>query len=129
MIYVWVVVPFLAVGAGLYMYRSQSSYRAMVVSREEGGWVYFLGAIGGENEDPPSPIKVGMTHRNPRVDRLPEIETMSPKPLELIYMFYDEWPKRREHLIHNELAPFRRHGEWFDRDAVMAWVENHKENA
>jgi hypothetical protein len=127
-----VLLGLVALAALVAAYQSRGHRRAIVRSGSNPvrrpGWVYFLSPVDGAEDDPPAPIKVGMTHRDPAVYRLPEIETMSPKPLELIGTVATNTPELLERTIHAELAPFRRHGEWFDRDAVLAWLDDYKEN-
>lgn len=83
------------------------------------GWVYF--AAGSEG-----PIKIGCTHRKPCQERLPELKTMSPIPLRIIYK--QPTPDRfgDEARIHEELAAYRQHGEWFDRDATLYYIDHLK---
>jgi hypothetical protein len=91
--------------------------------KHQGGWIYFLSAVG---QDVDSPIKVGMTHRDPTEDRLPEIRTMSPFPLRILYKYWTADPSGEEARIHRELGLFRRHGEWFDRDATLMFIDHQK---
>ena len=117
---------------GYVLWRQNSRQRAIlggtarVVSTP--GWVYFLSSVGGDEEDPPAPIKIGMTHRDPATYRLPEIETMSPKPLEILATIKAKQPELLERTIHQELIAFRHHGEWYDRDATLAWLDNYNKS-
>lgn len=86
------------------------------------GWVYFVQAVG----QPDSPVKVGMTYRDPTEDRLPELRTMSPYPLRIIYKFHTEDRHQYEAKLHRILKPHRRHGEWYDRDATLALIDHLK---
>lgn len=86
------------------------------------GWVYFL-SPPAETE---GPIKVGSTSRDPVQDRMPEIRTMSPYPLKIIWKFHTPDRFKSERLVHEELAAFRQHGEWFDRDATLALIDHLK---
>lgn len=85
------------------------------------GWVYFIASDQDE-----APIKIGMTQRDPRRGRLPELETMSPYPLRLIHALRTSNAARSEREIHEALKDYRLHGEWFDRDAVMMYIDHLK---
>lgn len=89
------------------------------------GWVYFVSPYAGAVQSPPDPIKVGFTHRDP-FKRLPEIETMSPRRLELIDAIYCPFPEELEKFVHEQLDRFRLHGEWFDRDVTLSWLDDFK---
>lgn len=89
----------------------------------KGGWIYFLSTTG---QDLDAPIKIGMTHRDPTSDRLPEIRTMSPFPLRIIHKYWTRDPEGEEARIHQELRAFRKHGEWFDRDATLMFIDHLK---
>lgn len=122
MIQVWA-----AIVAGCFMLGAYLSWREhrrdASNHRTQPGWVYFLTPEGGAVSDPPAPIKIGMTHRDPYEERLPEIETMSPKPLEILLVVQASDPAQLERAIHKELAGSRLHGEWFDRQAVLAFLD------
>lgn len=93
------------------------------------GWIYFITPIkADEDDDPPTPIKIGRTNRDPEKDRLPEIETMSPFPLKLIWSFKTYRPELAERQIHKHLRPFRMHGEWFEREPTLAFIDHLKES-
>lgn len=83
------------------------------------GWIYFLGGEEG-------PIKVGMSQYEPTEQRLPELRTMSPVPLQIFYKAPVDDRFRVERALHSELAPYRQHGEWFDRDVALAWADHLK---
>lgn len=91
-----------------------------------GGWVYFITPTVSDDERP-APIKIGMTRRDPAQDRIPEIFTMSPEPLMLLYSFYADLPEKREAEIHRDLAMFRLHGEWFERYPTLMYIDKLKE--
>lgn len=82
------------------------------------GWVYFIG------DGPENPIKVGMSKYDPSTERLTELRTMSPTPLRVIYKFPCRDRYGSEAMVHHQLAPYRLHGEWFDRDATLALIAN-----
>jgi hypothetical protein len=83
---------------------------------DRSGWVYFLSG-------PNTAIKVGYTQRDPTVDRLPEIRTISPVPLRIIFKFRAPDVKAAEAAVHEQLKDHRLHGEWFDRDAALAYID------
>lgn len=85
------------------------------------GWVYF---IASNQED--APIKIGLTQRDPLKERMPELETMSPFPLHVIHIIRTKNCYQLEREIHDELKQYREHGEWFDRDAVMMYIDHLK---
>jgi hypothetical protein len=118
----WLAVIVGAVLFGLYLRRLENDATIVAV---DSGWVYFLSPHGGALQDPPSPIKIGSTYRDPYEDRLPEIETMSPVPLEVIYAFRCDNYKQVETALHRYFKPFHQHGEWFDRDPVLAWIDHY----
>lgn len=124
----WIIVLVLAMTAGVLLHwRDERRIEAAAVNVEPPGWVYFLTTVDGGEADPPDPIKIGMTHRDPATNRLPEIETMSPSKLRLIAAIKAEVPSLLERAIHNELKPYRHHGEWYDRDATLAWLDHYRE--
>ena len=123
---VWFLILGAALGFGVRLGLETARYRATTRAAPQGGWIYFLSAVDGAEDDPPSPIKIGMTRRDPATARLPEIEAMSPQSLEVIYSFYASDPIRVEYAIHKELWQYRHHGEWFDRDAVMMYLDHIK---
>ena len=116
-------------GAGVALYHITLALKDL--NREEipdrSGWIYFIGMkTPPENDD--GPIKVGMSARNPGKERLPELRTMSPYPLRIIYKFYTEDRFEYERKIHKILEPQRQHGEWFDRDATLALIDELRGN-
>lgn len=115
-----VVVGLLMVGAA-----SLGTYHALRWPEEQdrSGWVYFLGPPAATE----GPIKIGCTSRDPTADRLPEIRTMSPYPLRIVWKFWTPDRFKSERLCHEELAAYRLHGEWFDRDVALALIEHLKE--
>lgn len=80
------------------------------------GWVYFIGSDEG-------PIKVGMTVR-PVVERLAELQAHSPVRLKTYYKELMGDCRLGEKIIHQELDPYRLHGEWFDRDAALSLADH-----
>lgn len=86
----------------------------------QAGWVYF---VTGGTDEMDTPIKIGMTHRDPAEDRLPEIRTMSPFPLRVIYKFRAPNAAEAEAKVHERLRNHRLHGEWFERDATLAFID------
>lgn len=90
-------------------------HETLVEGQDRSGWIYFVGA-----DD--TPIKVGMTSHEPTKQRLPELQTMSPKPLSIIWAFWTEDRFVAEEVWHKALDPWRLHGEWFDRDATLATI-------
>lgn len=117
----------LAAGLGLWIrLENDRTIAGTATGGETPGWVYFLSTIGGNVQDPPAPIKIGFTLRDP-FERLPEIETMSPGLLEVLDAIYCPVPRALEKLAHQQLEPFRHHGEWYDRDAALAWLDAFRE--
>lgn len=86
------------------------------------GWIYFMTAPARTD----APIKVGMTRRDPTEDRMPEIRTMSPFPLRVIYKVFVDDRYEAERAVHAELAQYRQQGEWFDREATLALISHLK---
>lgn len=84
---------------------------------DRSGWIYF--ACGEDTL-----VKVGMTSREPTVGRLPELSTMSPVPLRIVYKAFVDDRRKVERALHAELGPYRQHGEWFDRDAALAYADH-----
>lgn len=116
---------FLAIAFGIWVYLDYGRTKPRIPA-ERSGWVYFLSPVNGDEADPPSPIKIGLTHRDPVVDRLPEIETMSPERLALIYSYRTDTPQLDEARIHQELGFCRLHGEWFQRYPVLMYIDELK---
>ena len=88
------------------------------------GWVYFVTAP--EQDD--APVMVGSTHRDLRKERA-ELEESSPFPLKVVYKFRASNCLRTEEHIHELFKEYRLHGEWFDRDVTMAFIDDLKERA
>lgn len=109
----------LAVAAGVAIFISEKDKVPSPFRVDPSGWIYF---ICGEE----GPVKVGMTAFEPTRQRLPELSTMSPVPLRVYFKAYV--PDRRlvERALHAELAPYREHGEWFDRDAALYFADHLK---
>lgn len=110
---------------GLFLGLYISHRQAPLSAGPGGGWVYFLSAVSSD-EERPSPIKIGMTRRDPATERLPEIATMSPEPLRVLYSFFTERPEAEELRIHTELKKFRQHGEWFERYPTLMYIDSLK---
>lgn len=123
---VWMVILGLAAALGVVIFISEQQNRATFTQILTEGWIYFISAIGGDEDEPPALVKIGYSHRDPKLYRLPEIETMSPQKLEVLYSFHTSQPELVEHAIHTELASSRHHGEWFDRNAALAYIAHHK---
>lgn len=119
-----VLLVFGCVLGGFLHYRHDAIAAAHARREALAGWVYFLSPVNGAEAEPPAPIKIGLTHRDPTRERLPEIETMSPTRLELIAVIPTYTPELLEKAIHQELKAFKHHGEWYDRDAVEAYLSN-----
>lgn len=108
-----------AVLTGLLMWRWQATAKRAGITDARDGWIYFAGGHSG-------PIKIGMTSREPTQERLPELKTMSPTPLRIMYKFHADDRYAAERQIHDELAPYRQHGEWFDRDVALFYIDHLK---
>lgn len=121
------IAVFVAAVVGMSMAIVHFRERRRVVMGTDRGYIYFLTRQGGEFDDPPAPIKIGMTHRDPENDRLPEIETMSPYPLQVLFSYSTQNPKLAEKLVHKQLAPYRMHGEWFEREPTLAFIDHLQE--
>lgn len=87
--------------------------------QDRSGWIYFITAA--DHED--APVKVGMSYAEPCNGRLDDLRAMSPFPLRLLYTFWTSDRYEYEAKIHKVLNPHRRHGEWFDRDATLAFID------
>lgn len=120
MIPVMVIIVLLAIHA-LKTYRKAGTRVQAVYARsgDQSGWVYF--ATGAEG-----PVKIGCTERQPCHDRLPELRTMSPIPLRIIYKVAVPDRYAAEAKMHDDLAAYRQHGEWFDRDATLYYIDHLK---
>lgn len=116
----WAVVLGMVVLVGTW-YGSRSSWRGHKSGQSE-GWVYFVTAPGNDE----APVKIGYTHRDPTADRLPELRTMSPFPLRIIFKFKAPDVRIAEKAVHRQLDAHRLHGEWFDRDATLAFIDHLK---
>lgn len=86
---------------------------------KDAGWVYFIGGSQG-------PIKVGFTRKEPTAERLPELQTLSPYPLRVMHSFRAVNARMAEAEIHDQLARYREHGEWFDREAALSYISHLK---
>lgn len=84
------------------------------------GWLYFIG------NGPDTPIKVGLSKYDPTRDRLASLQTMSPTPLRVLFKLQVPDRYKAEAMVHDHLAAHRRHGEWFDRDVTLAFIEHLK---
>jgi hypothetical protein len=53
---------------------------------------------------------------------------MSPIPLKLLFKMYvhDRW--EAEQRAHDALSEYRTHGEWFERDAALSYMDHLKEH-
>ena len=85
-----------------------------------GGWLYFI------SNGPETPVKVGLSKYDPTKQRLGELQTMSPTPLRVIYKLPVRDRFAAETMVHAHLAPYRKNGAWFDRDATLAFIEHMK---
>lgn len=81
--------------------------------------MYFIGGSQG-------PIKVGFTRKEPTAERLPELQTLSPYPLRVMHSFRAVNARMAEAEIHDQLARYREHGEWFDREAALSYISHLK---
>lgn len=84
---------------------------------DKSGWVYF---VGGKE----TPIKIGMSQYEPSQQRLPELKTMSPEPLTILFKFFTNDRFNAEKVLHDQLAEHRLHGEWFDRDVCLYYIDH-----
>jgi hypothetical protein len=80
------------------------------------GWIYFIS--NGEG----TPVKVGMSRYDPDEERLPDLQTGSPTMLHVLYKFQVSDRQRSERTIHQHLVQHKVHGEWYDRDATLAFI-------
>jgi hypothetical protein len=80
------------------------------------GVVYFVSA--GDD----GPIKVGFTGGALR-RRLADLQVTSPVRLRVIFAVKGGQPEERK--THRELREHRLHGEWFERSAVLAYLDLH----
>jgi hypothetical protein len=119
-----IAVILLAVAVGVCLaVRDTMGYHSRVdVYEDRRGWLYFVTPQGIED----APIKIGMCHRDPTEERLPELRTMSPYPLRILYKLPVSDRYEYEAKVHHILAEHRRHGEWFDRDATLAFIDHLK---
>lgn len=117
MVFALVVVS-CAILLGLVLGTREALERAAVP--DPSGWVYF---VCGED----GPVKVGMSSYEPTRQRLPELSTMSPVPLTVYYSARVDDRHVAERALHNELAPYKEHGEWYDRDAALSFADHLKE--
>lgn len=75
------------------------------------GYVYFI----RQSKDC---FKIGMTKGAP-IDRLNQLQTSSPVPLSMYKYVGTTDPKYLEKLLHQEFAPYRLSGEWFEITSEM----------
>ena len=94
-----------------------------IAATARAGWVYFIGSSNTRQ-----PIRIGHTELHPYKDRLPELETNDPEPLSVIYAMKSNDAQSEEKRIHDDLSDFRTRGSWFDRDAVLAYLDHLKDN-
>jgi hypothetical protein len=84
--------------------------------REMRGVVYFVSAgIDG-------PVKVGFT-RGKLARRLADLQLASPVRLRVLYAVHGG--RDRERRIHVKLASHRLHGEWFEREPVLRYLDRY----
>jgi len=93
-------------------------------TESKAGWLYFIGG-----SQPDSPIKIGMSKNDPTAGRMPELQTLSPFPLKVMYKVEVADRYQAERDVHQHLEEFRLHGEWFERDAVLHFIDYLKEPA
>lgn len=83
--------------------------------RKAGSFLYFIQAING------GPIKIGRT-----VDltgRLKALQSSSPTPLVMLFAL-QETPSMTERSVHQKMARFHSHGEWFNpRPDLLAYID------
>jgi T5orf172 domain. len=72
--------------------------------QELDGWIYLIAC------EQPLSLKIGFTTKHPRT-RLKQLQTGNPNKLKLIGWFPGSLQSERD--IHDSLAEFRLHGEWF----------------
>ena len=88
----------------------------MVISR-------YAAESGGPNEEPPKmiyfvqrgqagPIKIGYTSKDDVRDRIANLQTASPEPLNLLGCI--DGGREKEQALHRLFSAHRLHGEWFD---------------
>jgi hypothetical protein len=113
----WFIFLILVALAGLVWTHYQ--HQQPLGEQDRSGWLYFIAAAAG-------PVKVGMSSHEPTAQRLPELQTMSPIPLKLLFKMYvhDRW--EAEQRAHDALSEYRTHGEWFERDAALSYMDHLK---
>jgi len=84
------------------------------------GWLYFI------SNGPGTPVKVGLSKHDPSGDRLSALQTMSPTPLRVLFKLQVADRYKAEAMVHEHLDAHRLHGEWFDRDVTLAFIEHLK---
>jgi hypothetical protein len=72
--------------------------------RDLDGWIYLIAC------EHPLSVKIGFTTKHPRA-RLKQLQTGNPNKLKLIGWFPGSLQTERD--IHDSMAEFRLHGEWF----------------
>lgn len=83
-----------------------------------GGWVYFTSAKEG-------PVKIGTSKDEPRMSQ--GVQEMSPFPLRILWKLHVKDRKSTEGFLHDHLAEWRLHGDWYDRDAALAFLSSLKD--
>jgi hypothetical protein len=82
---------------------------------KDDGWLYFIGNGAG-------PIKVGVTRDTPR-ERLKALQTGNPTRLRVLFAIEAEDVLAAEKLAHNALTPAHVQGEWYEREAVLLFID------
>jgi len=115
-IWFWVIVVCLAILGGVAAaVRTVRGHPPLTpLKRTTGGYVYVLEPI--EDEDPDGP------------ERLVKICRM-PADLRVVWSFYFTQPERVVAAIHSQLAEYRHHGDWYDREATLAFIDHLKGEA
>lgn len=80
------------------------------------GWVYFVTARG----DTESPVLIGRSVEDPKKGLLPDLSGSSPVVLTLVHSFPCSDAVLVEKALNEELAEYRVHDSWFDRDAALS---------
>lgn len=85
--------------------------------RDPEGWVYFLSAIGGDEAEPPSPIRLGTSYVDPSKG-IPEVINM-----DLVFSLKTEHPRQIEKMAHAALTRFKLRGEWYERGPTLMFID------
>jgi hypothetical protein len=117
------VVPAGAAGVGVALAALEHRRPKPFTPRPTPGWVYFAAPVVHDADGPPPLVKIGMTRRDPARYRLPELGQISPVELELIHLIETDDPAGLEASLHNMFKEYQHHGEWYDRDAVMSYLD------